>query len=132
MSRSFTEAVLNTTGNTASNLRARFNREKREIYDKSELLEKRKQLESEMRQMEMRKNNPAWQKLRFQVVDSHDLEAKKSQWKMMAEERDFEYRMELQKMKLRVQNQPTLFERQSQVNKFTKQIMRENSKFFSY
>ena len=33
----------------------------------------------------------------------------------MAEERDFEYKMELQKMNLRVQNQPTLFERQSQV-----------------
>ena len=116
LSRSFTEAVLHTTGNTASILRSRCNREKVEIYEKSELLEKRKQLDSEMRQMEMRKNHPAWQKLRFstQVVD-HGIEAKKSQWKQTADERELDYKMELQKMKIRVESQPTLFERQSQV-----------------
>ena len=66
--------------------------------------------------MEMRKNHPAWQKLRFstQVVD-HGIEAKKSQWRQMADERELEYKMELQKMKMRVESQPTLFERQSQV-----------------
>ena len=118
LSRSFTEAVLHSTGNTASILRSRFNREKMEIYDKSELLEKRKQLESEMRQMEMRKNHPAWQKLRFsQVVDHDGIEAKKSQWKQLADERALDYKMELQKMKVRVESQPTLFERQSQVNR---------------
>eukprot|EP00093_Oithona_nana_P008499 08499.XXX_169675_170379_1 [CDS] Oithona nana genome sequencing. len=68
-----------------------------------------------MRQMEMRKNHPAWQKLRFstQVVD-HGIEAKKSQWKQTADERELDYKMELQKMKIRVESQPTLFERQSQ------------------
>ena len=40
-------------------------------------LEKRKLLQNEMRQIEMRENHPAWQKLRYETVDHSDIEAKK-------------------------------------------------------
>ena len=119
LSSGYTEAILASTTNTASHLRSTYNREKRKTYEKQELLEKRKQLENEMRQIEMRENHPAWQRLRFEVVDHSEIEAKKSQRSLEAKERSREYKLELEKMMTRVQNQPTLFERQSAVNYFT-------------
>ena len=116
LSSGYTEAILASTTNTASHLRSTYNREKRKTYEKQELLEKRKQLENEMRQIEMRENHPAWQRLRFEVVDHSEIEAKKSQRSLEAKERSREYKLELEKMMTRVQNQPTLFERQSAVN----------------
>lgn len=104
-----------STANMASQLRTHFNKAKKEVYDKEELLQRRKQLENEMRQLEMRENHPAWQKLRYEVVDRSEMEAKKSQRILEDRERAREYKLELEKMNMRVQNQPTLFERQSVV-----------------
>ena len=97
-------------------MRSVFNHEKKKIYDKKDLLEKRKLLANEMRQIEMRENNPAWQRLRFEVVDHSEIEAKKSQRLLEAKVRAREYKLDLEKMMIRVQSQPTLFERQSAVS----------------
>ena len=64
----------------------------------------------------MRENHPAWQKLRFEVVDHSEIEGKKSQRLLDAKERAREYKLELEKMRIRVESQPTLFERQSAVS----------------
>ena len=69
-----------------------------------------------MRQIEMRENHPAWQRLRFEVVDHSEIEGKKSQRLLDAKERAREYKLELEKMRIRVESQPTLFERQSAVS----------------
>merc|ERR1719225_2502297 len=66
-----------------------------------------------MRQIEMRENHPAWQKLRYETVDHSDIRAKKLQRIREARDQSREYNMELEKMMMRVQSQPTLFERQS-------------------
>ena len=116
LSSSYTEAVLATSRNTTSTLRSQFNRKKQEIYAKQELLEKRKLLQNEMRQIEMRENHPAWQKLRYETVDHSDIRAKKLQRIREARDQSREYNMELEKMMMRVQSQPTLFERQSAVS----------------
>ena len=79
LSSGYTEAVLQSTTNTTAHLRKAFNVKKKQIYDKNEILEKRKVLTYEMRQIEMRENHPAWQRLRFEVVDHNEIEAKKSQ-----------------------------------------------------
>ena len=116
LSASVTQTVLATTQNLTCALRSQHIHRKKEIYDKEELVQKRKQLQIEMRQIEMRESHPAWQKLqKYQVVDHSDIEAKKSQRVSEAREMEDEYRMELEKMMIRVQNQPTLFERQSAV-----------------
>ena len=64
LSSTFTAAVLASTSNVTSALRSQFNKQKKEIYAKEELLQKRKQLQNEMRQIEMRENHPAWLKLK--------------------------------------------------------------------
>ena len=92
--------------------------EPRTFKAKEELLEKRKQLVYEMRQIEMRENHPAWQRLRYEVGDHIDIEAKTSLRMSEAKERSREYKQELEKMNIRVQSQPTLFERQSAVSIF--------------
>ena len=60
-------------------------------------------------QIDMRENHPAWRKLRNQNVDNSDLEAKKFQRILEARDQSREYKLELEKMMMRVQNQPTLF-----------------------
>lgn len=117
LSSSYTAAVLASTGNLTSSLRSEYNRQKKRIYDKEELLEKRKALQSEMRQIEMRENHPAWRKLHSgEVVDHSDIKAKKEARIIEANEQARQYKMDLEKMMMRVQNQPTLFERQSAVS----------------
>ena len=118
LSSEHTEAVLQSTTNTTSHLRRAFNAKKKQIYDKNEILEKRKVLTNEMRQIEMRENHPAWQRLRFEVVDHNEIEAKKSQRLLETKERARDYKLDLEKMMIRVQNQPTLFERQSAVSAY--------------
>jgi hypothetical protein len=118
LSSGVTEAVLTSTSNTASNLRTRHNYKKKETYDKNELIEKRKLLQKEMLQLEMREINPAWQKLRNEVVNYDEIEAKKSARMRDTDDRAREYKQDLEKMMIRVQNQPTLFERQSAVRVF--------------
>ena len=49
-------------------------------------------------------------------MNLQDLEAKKSIRMSEEKERSREYKFELEKMMMRVQNQPTLFERQSAVS----------------
>ena len=117
LSASYTEAVLASSRNLTSTLRTHFNKKKQETYAKQELIEKRKLLQNEMRQIDMRENHPAWRKLRNQNVDHSDLEAKKFQRILEARDQSREYKLELEKMMMRVQNQPTLFERQSAVSK---------------
>ena len=116
LSSSYTEAVLDSSRNLTSTLRTHFNKKKQETYAKQELIEKRKLLQNEMRQIDMRENHPAWRKLRNQNVDHSDLEAKKFQRILEARDQSREYKLELEKMMMRVQNQPTLFERQSAVS----------------
>ena len=122
LSSGYTEAILQSTNNTTSHLRKAFNQKKKQIYDKNEILEKRKVLTNEMRQIEMRENHPAWQRLRFEVVDHNEIEAKKSQRLLETKERARDYKLDLEKMMIRVQNQPTLFERQSAVSAYHKII----------
>ena len=50
------------------------------------------------------------------MVDTNALEAAKAARMIEAKEREMEYKMELEKMMLRVQMQPTLFQRQSRVS----------------
>ncbi len=118
LSSGLTEAVLASTGNTASELRRQHNKNKAETFSKEELVERRKLLQTEMRQQELRENNPAWRKLRHEVVNYDEIEAKKLQRLREAEDMAREYKMSLEKMMVRVQNQPTLFERQSAVRAF--------------
>ena len=116
LSSSYTEAVLASSRNATSTLRSQHNRKKQEIYAKQELIERRKLLQNEMRQIEMRENHPAWQKLRHENVDHSNIQAKKLQRILEARDESREYKLELEKMMMRVQNQPTLFERQSAVS----------------
>jgi len=116
LSSSYTEAVLASSRNATSTLRSQHNRKKQEIYAKQELIERRKLLQNEMRQIEMRENHPAWQKLRHENVDHSNIQSKKLQRILEARDESREYKLELEKMMMRVQNQPTLFERQSAVS----------------
>ena len=115
LSSSYTTAVLASTSNTTSILRLQHNLRKKKIYAKEELLEKRKQLENEMRQLDMRENHPAWLQMKGLVVDHSGIQAKTEERLLEAKEREREFKLELEKMMIRVQNQPTLFERQSAV-----------------
>ncbi len=117
LSSGLTEAVLTSTGNTASELRRLHNKKKQELYTKEELLEQRKQLQSEMKRDELRENNPAWRKLKYVVVNYDEIEIKKAERMREAKDQAREYKMYLEKMMTRVQHQPTLFERQSTVRK---------------
>ena len=59
----------------------------------------------------------AWRDLHHELVDTDAIEAAKSARLLESKEREMEYKMELEKMMLRVQMQPTLFQRQSRVIK---------------
>ena len=59
--------------------------------------------------------NLAWKELWREAVTSDDLETSKSVRAIEAKERELEYKMELEKMLMRVQQQPTLFQRQTRV-----------------
>jgi hypothetical protein len=58
----------------------------------------------------------AWKDLRRELVSTDDLEASKSARLLEAKEREMEYKMDLEKMMVRVQQQPTLFQRQTRVS----------------
>ena len=131
LSSSYTEAVLASSRNATSTLRSQHNRKKQEIYAKQELIERRKLLQNEMRQIEMRENHPAWQKLRHGNVDHSNIQAKKLQRILEARDESREYKLELEKMMMRVQNQPTLFERQSAVSFSVLQLCNQVSQVLS-
>ena len=59
--------------------------------------------------------NLAWKELHREAAASDDLETLKSLRAIEAKERELEYKMELEKMMMRVQQQPTLFQRQTRV-----------------
>ena len=57
----------------------------------------------------------AWKDLHRELVSSDDLEASKSARLLESSEREMEYKIELDKIRARVQLQPTLFQRQTRV-----------------
>ena len=71
----------------------------------------------ELRQMELRRTNPAWGQMNESIVDHSAIAERKEEREEAERERAREYRAELEKMKDRVLMGPTLFERQAKVSR---------------
>lgn len=100
---------------TANDLRTRHNLRKLHKFEDQDRREAQKALELELRQREMRRNNPAWAQLQEDIVDYDEIERRKMERLEMERDRIEEYQWELEKMFQRVKQGPTLFERQAKV-----------------
>ena len=78
----------------------------------------RHRLELEARQKEMRRENPVWREMQDTIIDYDDIAEKKAARVEEANEREREYKRQLEEMQSRVQHQPTLFQRQSRVSQY--------------
>ena len=76
----------------------------------------------ELRQMELRRTNPAWEQMHEDIVDPSAVSERKEERVEAERERAREYRAELEKMKDRVLMGPTLFERQAKVRRLVQEI----------
>ena len=83
----------------------------------------------ELRQMELRRTNPAWEQMNESVVDHSAVSERKEERAEAERERAREYRAELDKMKDRVLMGPTLFERQAKVRLVQLDIKQEIEAF---
>ncbi|XP_059087886.1 protein FAM161B-like [Tigriopus californicus] len=110
------ENSCRTRSTTANDLRTRHNLRKLSKFEKQDRREAQKALELELRQREMRRNNPAWAQLQEDLVDCNEIERKKLERLAMERDRIEEYQWELEKMFQRVNEGPTLFERQAKLS----------------
>ena len=108
-------AGLGGRSNTANDLRTAKNLAKVRGFETEQMQRERRQLELEMRQRRLRKTNPAWERMKEDLIDYEEIEARKRERIDMQRERSREYHMELEEMEARVLQGPTLFERQSKV-----------------
>lgn len=114
-SSSITRAVLRSTGNHASMLRTSNARELLDRAKRSFRDQQRRDLEKELRQLELRKSNPVWSQVGQSLVLQSRLDEKKRQRMEHGRERELEYRLELDSINKRVKSRPTLFQSIGQV-----------------
>ena len=108
---------VESTTNLTTKLRLEVMQERRLREEYRKQKEAREEQVREERERNRRKNNPVWENIQRDLGSSHQTELERLKRERMEEDkrRMREYKVELEKMIKRVENQPTLFQKQSQV-----------------